>query len=100
MTGEDFGEGETSVWLRPSQLGVGFDPIGGALTSIEGGGGRENVCRADVVTESDSESYTPFGVGVEDCDRERAATNARASLDSSRLRMPMADNIHWGFSAG
>lgn len=101
---EDFGEGATSVWLRPSQFGVGFDPIDGTSTSIEAaaedGGGRENVCRGDVVTESDLESWTPFWVGVEDFDREIVATNARASLDSSRLRVLIADNIHWGFSAG
>lgn len=104
MLREDFGEGAKSVWLLPSQFEVGFNPIGGTSALIEaaaeGGGGRENVSRADVVAESDLDSCMPFGVGVEDCDCGIAATNVRASLDSSRLRMLMADSIHRGFSVG
>lgn len=104
MLREDFGEGATSAWLRPSQVGAGLDPIRGISTSIEataeGGGGRENVCCADVVAGSNLKSCMSFGVGVADSDCEIAATNARASLDSSRLKVLIVDSIHWGFSAG
>lgn len=104
MLRDDFGEGATSAWLHPSKFGVGLDPIEGISTSIkvaaEGGGGREKVWCAGVVIESDLESCTSSGVGVVHRDCEIAATNARASLDSSQLRVTMADRIHRGFSAG
>lgn len=96
------GEGETSLWLRPSPFRVGLSPVGGTSTSIElvveGGGGRENVWRADVVTESDLKSCGLSGVGVAGCGRKMAAMNPRTSLDSSRLKVLIADSIHWGLS--
>ena len=102
MLGDDFGEGITSAWLRPPQFWGSLIPIGGMSTSIEpvaeGGGGRENICCAGAVTEPDAELCTPFGVGVVDCDCRMAVTNARASLDSSRLSVLIAESIHRGFS--
>ena len=104
MLRDDLGEGTASTWLRPSQFWVGLSPTGGTSGSIgpvpDGGGGRENVCCADVVTESAVERCTSFGVGFVGRDCEMATTKARASLDSSRLRVLIADNTHWGFLVG
>lgn len=102
MLRDDSGEGEVSAWLRSFPFWTGLNSVSGTSIPIEpgveGGGGRENVWRADVVTKPNSEPCTISGVGIVDWGCKIEAANARASLDSSWFRPPRTDRTHWGFS--